>query len=162
MLILDEHNKSIIIDTLYDPIVSDYMWVLDLAMMDFTLAPIKMLEEVVSSTMTLEIAGYEFKIPSYWYMLVYDEITTQLDSVSVSDLTTNSYTALVYGPDMHVPEAQPVNVVNYDVTSTNVYPTFNRHLMMCHPISANKWINISFSDSYNRFLRDKYVSDLIF
>jgi hypothetical protein len=162
MLILDENKKSILINSLYDPIVSNFMWVLDLNIMDFTLAPITMIEETVCPTKTIEINGFQFKLPASWYMLVYDEVTTQLDSVSIADLTTNSFTALIYGPDATAAHSAKVKVIDYSAAEKNVYPSFNRHLMLCHPVSDNKWINISFSDSYNRFLRDKYISDLIY
>lgn len=161
MLIQNEDNKTIIIDSLYAPIVSDYMWVLDLNMMDYTLTPIKMLEEVVCPTMTLDIRGYYCKIPANWYMLVYDVHTTQLDSIVISDLSNKQYSALVYGSSMKRPEPAIITVVDYELKAVNTYPSFNRHLMLCHSIDTEKWVTISFSDTYNRFLRNKDLSDII-
>lgn len=162
MLILDENNKTILIDSIYNPIVSSSMWVLDFNIMDYTLTPINMLEETVCPTSTVEINGFRFKIPTSWYMLVYDDTTTQLDSVSVADLTSNNFHIFVYGVNATNAEAAKVRVVDYQLSEKNVYPAFNRHLMLCHPIQGDKWVNISFSDSYNRFLRGKDVSDIIY
>ena len=148
------------IDSLYTPIVSEYMWVLDLNMMDYTLTPIKMLEEIVCPTITLDIDGYHCKIPANWYVLVYDIHTTQLDSIVVSDLSNKPYSALVYGSNMIRPQPVTISVIDYELKASNTYPSFNRHLMLCHPIDNDKWITISFSDTYNRFLRNKDLSDI--
>jgi len=161
VLIQDENNKTIMIDSLYAPIVSDYMWVLDLNMMDYTLTPIKMLEELVCPTMTIEVQGYQCSIPANWYILVYDTYTTQLDSIVISDLANKPYSALVYGTKMSRPEPAIISVIDYELKAVNIYPSFNRHLMLCHSIDAEKWISISFSDTYNRFLKNKDLSDII-
>jgi len=62
MLIFDESNNAIMLDSIQGPVLSQYMYVLDLNMMDFTLAPLLVFEEVICPTITLQIRGFRFDV----------------------------------------------------------------------------------------------------
>ena len=161
MIIFDEHNHPIILDSIYGPTVTEFMWVLDLSIMDFTLAPLLMLEETICPSMQLCIQGFEFVLPASWSILVYDQETSQLDVVEVSEVAGREFTAFVYGPVSNRPTPASVIATNYYVEYKNIGPSLNKHQMLCHPIGPTEWICVSPSDSYNKYLKDKIVGDLL-
>lgn len=161
MLIFDGNSQPIILDSIHGPTVSDHMWVLDLSMLDFTLAPLMMLEEVVCPTIELMIKGFQFRLPANWNILVYDRDTAQLDVVELAECAGREFTAMVYGPNKSAPAPATVTVTNYFVEYKNVGPTLSKHQMLCHPIGPDEWISVSPSDTYNKYLKDIIVGDLI-
>ena len=161
MMILNEQGKTIIIDNLYMPLISNYLWVLDLALMDYALVPFNILEEITCSSITLEIFGFEFTLPSNWYVLIYDEETTQVDVVQVSELAGSEFNALIYGPKMTKPSPGKIRVVDYHAQFPNVGPSLNKHQMLCHPVASNAWISVSSTDVYNKYLKDVVLADIV-
>lgn len=161
MLIFDDQSRPILLDNICDPILTNYMWVLDLTLMDYTLAPLIMLEEIVCSSMQVTINGFNFILPSNWNILVYDQETSQLDVIELSETTGKEFTALVYGPNSvrYVPGT--ISITNYFVEHKNVGPSLNKHQLLCHPIGPNEWINVSPTNSFNKYLKDMTVGDLL-
>lgn len=161
MLIFDENSYPILIESATSPIVATHMWVLDFSMMDFTLAHYLVTEELVCPGIELEIQGFRFIIPSHWNILVYDKDTQQLDVVDVEDTMGVQFTALVYGPKKVRHIGAPIKITNYFPEYKHATPSLNKHQMLCHPISPDTWINVSPSDSYNKYLKNAIVSDII-
>jgi hypothetical protein len=161
MLIFDENSQPIVIDNLYAPLVSHHLWVLDLAMMDYTLAPFMILEEITCSSITLQVMGFDFTLPSSWFVLVYDEETTQIDVVQVSDLAGAEFTALLYGPKQNKAQPAKITVMDYHNQYRNIGPSLNKHQMLCHPVSPGSWINVSSTDVYNKYLKDMALADIL-
>lgn len=161
MLIFDNNSQPIIIDNISAPIISDHFWVLDLAMKDFTLTPLNVLEEIVCPTVILRVEGFDFPVPASWNVLVFDPETAQLDTIELAEAAGREFTALVYGPLMSAPTGANVSVVDYFIEYKNVNPALNKHQMLCHPIGPNSWINIAPTDSYTKYLKDLSVSDLV-
>ena len=62
MLILDDNNEPIIIENVHTPTITEYMWTLDLTMMDFTISPILTFEEITSNSIMLRVLGKEGKV----------------------------------------------------------------------------------------------------
>lgn len=161
MLIFDNDNKSLILDNIYTPIVADSFWVLDLNIMDFTLAPLIALEELVCSTIEVSIGKFRFNLPTMWNILVVDPDTMQLDVVQVSELAGKQFSAFVYGPNAPTFECALINVTDYFSSRKNVGPTIAKHQMLCHPISPAHWVSVAPSDTYNKYFKDKTAGDLI-
>jgi hypothetical protein len=161
MLIFDNNNKPIILDSVHTPIIAEYMWVLDLNLMDFTLVPLIILEEILSPTIEIMILGFRFSLPATWNILIVDEETSQLDVVEVSNLAGKEFQALIYGPTCGKPENHTVTVTNYFPTAINVGASLNKHQMLCHPISPNLWINVAPTDTYNKYFKNMVIGDLI-
>jgi hypothetical protein len=161
MLIFDENNDAIMLDNIQGPVGSEYMYVLDMNIMDFTLAPILVFEEVICPTIRLKIRGFEFDLPANWNILITDDETYQLDVVEISELAGKEFKALVYGMEMSMIELEPVQVVDYQPSQQNVGPSLNKFQMLCHPIEPKVWINVAPSDSYNKYLKDKVIGDII-
>ena len=67
MLILNEHEQPIILDSVHSPTATNYFWVLDLNMRDYTLSPLLFLEETTSPAIKLRIHGFEFYLPTSWF-----------------------------------------------------------------------------------------------
>lgn len=162
MLIFDENSHVIIIDSIHTPLTTDYFWVLDLNIMDFTVIPLLMLEEILSPTITLEIEGFQFNLPTTWSMLVFSEETTQIDVVEVKRIPGNDFTAMVYGPNCSQVQAGKIRALNYDPEQANYCPSLNKHHVLCHPIGPNLWVNVTPTDVYNKYLKDCTVGDIIY
>jgi len=161
MLIFDNNNKAVLLDSIYTPTLADHFWVLDFQMMDYTLAPLLVLEETISPSITIRIKGFDFQLPANWNLLVADDETMQLDVVTVAELAGREFKALTYGPSKLMAELETVSVVDYTPTRKNVGPSLNKHQMLCHPISPDSWINVSPSDSYNKYLKNCTAGDII-
>jgi hypothetical protein len=161
MLIFDGNSQPIILDSIHGPTVTEHMWVLDLSMLDFTLAPLLMLEEVVCPSIRILVKGFEFTLPANWNVLVYDRETAQLDVVELAETAGREFTALTYGPKKSSVSPAIITVTNYFVENKNIGPSLNKHQMLCHPIGPDEWICVSPSDTYNKYLKDIIVGDLI-
>lgn len=161
MLIFDANANPIILDSIHVPTLTEHFWVLDLSIMDFTLAPLISLEEVVCPSLRVQVRGFDFVLPANWNVLVYDKETSQLDVVELSEMCGREFTALVYGPSLSYPSPAVVSIVDYHIEHKNVGPLLNKQQMLCHPIGPGEWINVAPADGYNKYLKDKMVGDLI-
>lgn len=161
MLIFDTNASPVIIDSIHTPVATDYLWVLDLDMMDFTLAPLTVLGEIVCPSLEVLIKGFKFILPADWNILVYDRETSQLDVIQLAEAAGKEFTAFTYGPTKLSPSPAIIAVTNYMLEYKNVRPILNKHQMLCHPIGPDEWITISPSDTYNKYLKDKVVGDLL-
>ena len=160
MLVLDNNNEALILDSIHTPTITDHFWVLDLNIMDFKLSPLLVLEEVVAPSIEVSIKDFRFVLPANWNILVADDDTMQLDVVEIADITGREFKAVVYGPTMALAELEPISVTDYHPNYQNVGPSLNKHQMLCHPISPNMWVNAAPSDSFNKYLKNRLVGDI--
>jgi hypothetical protein len=161
MLIFDSESKPIILDSIFVPTLTDHFWVLDLAMLDYTLAPLVTLEQVVCPSLQVQVLGFEFIIPANWNILVYDRETCQLDTIEVAEAAGRQFNSLVYGPQKSRAIPGQITITNYYLEYVNVGPTLNKHQMLCHPIGPDVWVNVAPSDTYNKYLKDLTLGDII-
>lgn len=161
MLILDENEKTVVIDSINTPIPSEFFWVLDLAMRDFTLAPLLVLEEVSCPTLTLVADGHAINVPANWNVLIYDGTTGDIDIVPVAWIGHKDFTAFAYGVNKTLPRPAPLRLVDYTPYATTVAPALNKHQMLCHPIGVDSWICLSPNDGYAKYLKNTSMGDLI-
>jgi hypothetical protein len=164
MLIFDDDTNAIILDSVYTPTPTEYMWVLDLSIMDYTLAPLMNLEEIIGPTIELMIYGFKFNVPANWNILVFDEETLQLDVVEISELAGANFTSFVINAeDPLITRYLPGTIVmtNYMIEHVNVVPSLAKHQMLCHPIGPKQWVNVAPSDTYNKYFRGLVVGDII-
>lgn len=164
MLIFDDNNKTIILDNVYTPTPTEYMWVLDLQIMDYTLAPLLVLEEIICPSIKVRIRGFNFFLPANWNMLIYSKETSEIDVVEISELAGREFTSFVYDiSDPRIVKYTPgtVTVVDYASEYVNVGPSLNKHQMLCHPISPTEWVNVSPSDTYNKYLKNAVIGDIL-
>jgi len=161
MIILDNNNESFILDSIHVPVLADHFWVLDLSILDYTLSPLLVLEELIAPSIELRVGNFNFVLPANWNMLVVDDDTMQLDVVSISELAGREFKALVYGPNMSRASMEVVSVVDYFPYHKNVGPSLNKHQMLCHPISPDSWVSVAPTDSYNKYLKELTAGDII-
>lgn len=160
MLIFDSNSKPVILDSIFVPTLTDYFWVLDFTLLDYTLAPLTTLEQTVCPSLQVRIQGFDFIVPANWNILVFDKETSQLDTVEISEAAGREFTAMVYGPNKSMPVAGMITVVDYFQEFVNVGPSLNKHQMLCHPIGPDTWVSIAPSDTYNKYLKDLTIGDL--
>lgn len=161
MLFFDENTKGIILEDIDTPVLADYMWVLDLNLRDFKLAPLLVFEEIICPTIEVQVLGFKFPLPASWHILIFDQETLQLDTVSISKLTDGGFTALVYGPSMANIQPAKILTVDYFGNFRNVGPSLNKFQMLCHPVSPISWVCVSPSDTYNKYLKGCVIGDLL-
>lgn len=161
MIVFDDANDTIILDSIHTSTPTEYCWVLDLTLMDFVLTPLLSLEEIVSPSLKIRVKDFEFILPASWNVLVYDTDTSQLDIIELSETCGKEFTAFVYGPQSSYPSPGIITVVDYYVEHKNVGPLLNKQQMLCHPIGPEEWITVAPADGFNKYLKDKMVGDLI-
>ena len=161
MLVFDNNNEALILDSIYTPTITDHIWVLDLQMLDFTLSPLAVLEEIVSPSIQLRIMGFDFILPANWNILVCDQESMQLDVVEVSEIAGRGFRALIYGPDHNMVETSPITATDYFPNHVSVGPSLNKHQMLCHPVAPLTWVNVAPSDTYNKYLKNLAAGSLI-
>lgn len=161
MLIFNDKAEACLIDSINAPVVANHFWVLDLTMLDYTLAPLSVMEEIIAPTIQIQVEGFALALPASWNILVVAEDSMILDVVELAEVAGREFNALVYGPTMNMAKLSPIYVTNYTSSGTNVGPFLNKHQMLCHPIAPLQWISVAPSDCYNKYLKDKVVGDLI-
>ena len=163
MLILDDNNEPIIIENVHTPTITDYMWTLDLTMMDFTISPILTFEEITSNSIMLRVLGFDFILPTNWNILIVDEETMAIDIVEIKDVGGKEHLALLYGPDKKMIESAPIFVWDYFVTYVNVAPLLSKHQLLCHPVAPKTWVTVGplSKGTYNKYLKTQLAGDLL-
>ena len=161
MLVFDNDNKPLILDSIHTPTIADHIWVLDLQMKDFTLTPLMVLEEIYAPTVELLVCGFQFPMPSPWNILVVDPETMQLDITAIKDVAGKEFHVFLYGLEKSRHETAVARVVDYHPYYYNVAPSLNKHQMLCHPVAPDVWVNVAPSDTYNKYLKEAIAGDLI-
>ncbi len=154
MFITTEHNKTIEIQSIDEPMTTDYFWVCDLIQQDFMLSKLIMLEEFNAPTLTLSIHGKLVNLPAEWNILVYSPDTSEVDMVQISDLTKNDFTIFFYDHKNSKVIETKSKIVKYIANSTVRTPSFNKNNMLCHPVGDNHWIMVAPTDTFNKYLKD--------
>lgn len=161
MLIMDPDNTTILLEDVAAPLATEYFWVLDLAMKDYTLAPLPVLEMITAKSVEVTIRGYSFVLPGKWNMLVVDPETSQLDYIEIGKLGGKDFHALVHGPRKTMIEHANVITTNYYPTYVTVAPSLSKSQMLCHPIEPDAWVCVAPSDTYNKYLKNCVAGDII-
>lgn len=160
MLIFDENNQTILLDSIYSPVKSEYFWCLDTDDKDFCIAPLNILEEITAPTFTINLDGFSFDVPASWNVLIYDAETMQIDSVELGNAAGKDFSAFVYGPVQNHHSGQKIVITGYKPVSKSVAPLLNKHQMLCHPISPIHWVCITPHD-VQKHLKHVYVGNLL-
>ena len=160
MIIVDSDNQPVMLDSIIGPNLTEYMWTLDLSIMDFTLAPLVMIEELICPAIQILIQGFEFILPANWNILVYDSETSQLDIIQVCDTGGREFTAFVYGPNASFPTPGIITATNYHPVYTHVGPSVNKHQMIAAAIGPEQFILVSPFDGFNKYLKSAAIGDL--
>lgn len=161
MNIIDEKNQVTTLVDIAAPVSSEFFWVLDLSMMDYTLAPLSVLEESTCPTFVVEVGGINFDVPASWNMLIYDGETGDVDLIPLCEMTGRSFNALGFGPNRALAKPLPVRIMDYKPYSKNVGPALNKHQMLCHPIDEQTWFTLSAADVYTKYLKNISLGDIL-
>lgn len=161
MNIIDENNTITELCDITAPVRSEYFWALDLSIMDYSLSPLSVLEEVTCPTFVVEVAGVNFDIPASWNMLIYDAETGDVDLIPLCEMTGRSFNALGFGPTRALAKPLPVRIMDYKPYSRNVGPALNKHQMLCHPITDDLWFTLSSTDVYTKYLKNVSLGDIL-
>lgn len=154
MLISDENSSPIEIKSIDEPIDVDYFWSLDLLEQDFSLTKLVMMEEFYSPTLTISINGKLLSFPADWHILVYSPDTSEVDMVQLSDLTKSNFSIMVYNHVTAKVVAGEAKVVEYSPSEVVRTPSFNKNMMLCHPVGDSYWLMVAPTDTYNKYLKN--------
>lgn len=167
MIYFDEYNNPFTISSLPEKdgdIKAEHIWVLDLELMDYVLAPIRVLEEVTSPVVTLSANSFKFTIPTFWNILVADGDSMMMDVIDVGSLPTmlgSSIKAVVYGHNSNKIELVDVSIEDYSPNDVDVSVSTERKHVICHPIDEDRWIHITPSDIYNKYIKGHSTGSLL-
>ena len=161
MVILDENSEPILLDNIDIPFPVSHFWALDLTLMDFTLKELLLSEELTTQTLGLVINDYYLEAPADWNMLIYSMETSELDIVTLSDLTKHSFSAVVFNHKTDRLVENRVRVVKYDMNAIVHVPSLVKNSMLCHPLGYDMWACIAPTDSYNKYIKGKVIGDLM-
>lgn len=134
MLILTDYSRPYSLDSPTAPVVVKNYWTFNGGQLDYTLSPINYLEETTGTALRLSINGFEFLVPITWYILISDEETTQLDTISVSNcITSNSSALLMTSTDLKFRVAD-VKIVGIEHDVSITHPMLQKNSGLCHPV----------------------------
>ncbi len=163
MIISNEDNTKISIDSISNPLKSEYCWVLDIQYRDFTLIQLNVIEEYVGPIFSMYIGTAKIKVPTYWNILVYSVDTSQLDIVEFSEVSRGNYLAFCFDNKKNKHFGQPIRATtDYKSEDTIYCPAINKTQMLCHNITDDAWVCISPIDNYNKYLKDATIGDILF
>lgn len=161
MLYFDSENKLICVDSVYDPIIDNYMWILDLDNYDFTLTDITLLLELTVSTLSLVIDGLTCVLPTNWFVVIYDDEIGMMDVVQVCELMGRNFKLFTYGFSDLMVSGSSYIIQKYTPKQTCTMPNLSKKQMLCHPINDEQWICIGPTEAFAKKLKDMYVSELL-
>lgn len=162
MVIFDDTNKPLIIDSIFNQMTSGYFWIFQMDELDFTLSPLISLEMIECASVEIIVKGFPFVVPAHWNILVFDDETSQLDVVDISSTAGKEFTAVVHGPECRTIEPGIITVSNYFPSYVNVQPVLPKYAMLCHAISETQWVSVGTYDGYNKFFKNALVNNLLF
>lgn len=160
MIIFDENIEPYIFDSIYSPTHIEYFYTLNTEIMDFTLTPLLALEEVICPAFVIEHNDFRFKLPTSYHILVYSRETSQLDTIKISDLSTNESSPFVFNGETDRIVETSFNIIDYIPEHKFVIPFLNKDQFLCHPIAPKIWINITPHDQYKK-IEKKLIGDLL-
>jgi hypothetical protein len=143
MLIFNENDETVILDSIHTPVLSEYFWCFNAEELDFMLSPLNVLEEITSPMFVLTMYDFDFMVPSNWNILIYDRETAQVDVIEIATAAGKEFSALVYGPKTLHAESQTIRVTGYHPVNRVVAPLMNKHQMLCHPVNPDYWVCVT-------------------
>ena len=140
------------------PTKSDYYWVFDFELIDYTLVPLLMIQEVTGTVMLVNTLNKTITLPLNWSVLVFDEDSLQLDMVGISNLEVSSFTALVSGPSVEKDYFSARISLQQVTAETIVTPLPDKHQLLCHPVTDDLFICVGSTPNVPTF--QKYLEPL--
>lgn len=134
-VILNEVNKSYIIESLTQPLPLRHHWIFNAQQLDFHLNEIMYLEETVGPTVTLVIDGAEVRVPGAWNMLIVDMETYTIDAIPVTACAAFEHRAFVFSPTDSKLITAAVRATSWDPKGTCIYPALEKAQAMVHAIT---------------------------
>lgn len=160
MIIFDENIEPYTFDSIYTPTHIEYFYTLNIDMMDFTLTPLLALEEIISPAFLVEHKDFKFYLPTGYHILVYSDETSQLDTIKISDISTNDSLIFTYNGETDKIIESSYKILDYIPEHKFVIPFINKDQFLCHPVSPKTWINITPQDQYKK-IENLVIGDLM-
>jgi hypothetical protein len=133
MQCLPEYGFSYLLDDVAGPVVPKHAWYYDASVNDCMLKPIVMLEETTGPTVLVRINGLDFNVPASWYLLVVDEETKIVDTVSITQCSSSAYKAFLMHPTLNKYELASVQLLDLDLHGVCVHLTIPKQYLILHP-----------------------------
>lgn len=134
MQILPEYNHAYNITSVSEPIVPRHAWYYDALLNDFMLRPLLMLEETTGPTITAKINGELLRIPANWYILMVDDDTKMVDTLSIDRAAGSGYKAFMMHPDLSRYELADVQLLDLEKSESVVHLLVAKQQLVCHPV----------------------------
>lgn len=150
------------LSTLKDTIDFSHYWTLDLAVKDYSLTPIKVLEQIEVPTMVCQLGSQALvELPVSWSVLVCDKESAQVDVLSLAEFGGRAFNVMIFGPNKTFASQLVLRMVEYKAKSHQIYPSILKHNMLCIPISETQWMHAGPPHNYSRLLKNTMIGDII-
>lgn len=137
MLILTDYNHDYNIRSVDEPLSPQYYWHLSGVMQDLALSAILYLEETTGQTVLVDIAGYPIYLPASWNILIVDDQTKSIDTISIINSASKTFEAMIFSSLTSVYHKAPIRVIDLLPEHSCVHPMINKNCMMLHPVGHN-------------------------
>lgn len=138
MLLLPEYGHAYMVDSVIGPVMPKFAWYYDAMMNDFMLRPLLMLEETTGPTVIVRINGFELKIPANWFILLVDEETKMVDTISINRASGSGYKAFMMHPSLNNFELASVQLLDLQPEEAIVHLVIARQQLVCHPVGPTQ------------------------
>lgn len=133
--VLPDYGYAYALDDVSGVVIPKHAWFYDVQVNDFLLKPIHMLEETCGPTVTARINGALVDIPASWYILVVDEDTKTVDTVTI-DRCAGAFRAYMMHPRINRYESAEVQLLDLKLQGAVVHMAIPRFTLVCHPVGV--------------------------
>lgn len=137
MLFLADYCHPFMLESVSGPVVPKHAWFYDVQVNDFILKPIMMLEETTGQTVRMRVNSFDFDVPASWFILVVDDDTKQVDTVSVTQCGSSTFKAFMMHPQLNRYELSPIQLLDLEPDGSVVHLLIPRQTLLCHPVGPS-------------------------
>ena len=161
MILVNTYNEPTPINGLTDAKNIDGFLYYDLQRRDYFASPISAVVELQSSALTLAINNNFLHLPVDWYTIVCDKMSGVIDTIQIHELTNTNFKLFAVGPIHHTVTELGYRVANFEQCKTFFYPMFTKQQMLCVAATPTKWILITPSDTYQKYVKHISPAELL-
>lgn len=161
MNLIDINDTSHVVATTADIKKIDRFWNYDLRQQDYFCSPLAVAIELQSSALTIAVGKSILTLPVDWYVIVCDKMNGAMDVIKVHELTNTSFKLFVVGPTHHTVSELGYRVVDFSQSNTFFHPVMGKHQMLCTELIPGKWVLVSPSDVYQKYLKNMALADFL-
>ena len=167
MRTVNENGEVISLYNIHERITSlgetkpgEYVWIFDTKARDFMLSKLNAVIKHTVPIIHIYYNGSIIRLPTSWYVVVYDSDTSEIDVIPVTALMGRRFDLLGLTPDSYKPVAIPATAINYNTRAEFFTPSLLPEQMACIATNSNLWICAGPNEQCTNYLKQTVVGDL--